>query len=354
MVINFVVPELARTGGMRVIFEYANRFASAGHDVMMYTPVIPFYPYKGEIRRHFIKYQIAKVREFNKRNFKPPDDIYRYDFEIRYLWRLNNSTIRNADAVIATSWTSTYPVARLNERKGRKIYLIQDYEVWNSSIRHVDDSYRFPMQRITVSKYLQTLLMNKFGSDSTVIPNGIDFDVFKPGERSLSGPGSVLFIDHPLTNKNTELAVETAKLIYERSPDVRFRAFGTGRYHELPGFIEFKLNPSDHEIAELYRTSDIFLYTSTHEGFGLPPAEAMACGCAVVGTNAGAFPDFSVNGKSSFIPDEFTPESFSKAVEQLLSDGILLRRISEEAVRSIRSHLDWNRSAEQFLNVISA
>lgn len=353
MVINFVVPELARTGGMRVIFEYANRFASAGHDVMMYTPVIPFYPYKGQIRRHFIKYQIAKVREFRKRNFKPPQDIFPHDFEIRYLWRMNNSNIRNADAVIATSWTSSYPVARLNECKGRKTYLIQDYEVWNSSVKHVDNSYRFPMRRITVSKYLQTLLMEKFGSDSTVIPNGIDFDVFNPGGRSVSGPGTVLFVDHPLSNKNTALAIETAKLMHERFPEVLFRAFGTRKYHELPPFIEFTLNPDDQGIAELYRSSDIFLYTSTHEGFGLPPAEAMACGCTVVGTNAGAFPDFSVNGISAVIPGEFSADAFSKAVEQLLADRNLLSRISEEAVKSVRSHLDWDKSVDRFLKVIS-
>ncbi|MBX7042863.1 MAG: glycosyltransferase family 4 protein [Ignavibacteria bacterium] len=354
MVINFVVPELARTGGMRVIFEYANRFASAGHDVMMYTPVIPFYPYKGQIRRHFIKYQIAKVHEFRKRSFKPPDDIYRYDFEIKYLWRLKNSTIRNADAVIATSWTSSYPVARLNESKGKKTYLIQDYEVWNSSVKHVDDSYRFPMERITVSKYLQTLLSEKFGSDSTVIPNGIDFGVFNPGQSKSSGSGSVLFVDHPLSNKNTALAVETAKLIHQKFPDVKFRAFGTGRYHEMPGFIGFTQNPSDNEIAELYRSSDIFLYTSTHEGFGLPPAEAMACGCAVVGTNAGAFPDYAVNGISAVIPDKFSPEAFSEAVEQLLADSTALCRISDEAVKSVRSNLDWNRSVDRFLKVLSA
>jgi glycosyltransferase involved in cell wall biosynthesis len=49
----------------------------------------------------------------------------------------------------------------------------------------------------------------------------------------------------------------------------------------------------DHEIAELYRSSDIFLSFQRHEGFGSPAAEALASGCQVCGWSGGGGNDYS-------------------------------------------------------------
>ena len=162
MKINFIVPEITRTGGMRVIFEYANRLTERGDNVILYSPNIPFNNFMGMFRPYFIKYRFnyAKDRLINKN--KLPENSFRKIFEIKYLWLINNLNVRDADATVATSWTSSYAVNRLSESKGKKLYLIQDYEQWNSNIEYVDKSYSLPMQRITVSKYLQELMRERF------------------------------------------------------------------------------------------------------------------------------------------------------------------------------------------------
>jgi hypothetical protein len=42
MKINFLVPEIVRSGGIRTVFEYSNRLTKMGHLVTVFTPVIPF------------------------------------------------------------------------------------------------------------------------------------------------------------------------------------------------------------------------------------------------------------------------------------------------------------------------
>ncbi len=350
MVINFIVPEISRTGGMRIIFEYANRFKKLGHDVKLYSPVIPFYPYKGKIKRHFIKYQLRHARECVRRGMKPPGNSFEHSFDIQYVWGVNNSNVRDADATVATSWTSTYPVSKLDMGKGKKVYLIQDYEIWNSSIEYVNRSYTFPMTRITVSGYLRDLIKDKFGSDSHVILNGIDFGEFNNENKLFNDPPRILFVDHPLDNKNSAGAIETAISVHRKYPEVKFTCFGTGRYHELPDFIEFIENPDDEAIAELYRGCDIFLFPSIHEGFGLPPAEAMACKCALVGTRSGAVPEFSEHLKSAILCNSHKTPDLIEGIEYLLNNHDELERISAEGERSVREKLDWNNSVNHFLS----
>ncbi|MDE4976099.1 glycosyltransferase, partial [Francisella tularensis subsp. holarctica] len=55
------------------------------------------------------------------------------------------------------------------------------------------------------------------------------------------------------------------------------------------------------EIPSWYRALDIFVCASHKEGFGLPDLEAMASKCAVIATNAGAWPDIIVDDENGYL-----------------------------------------------------
>lgn len=73
MKINFIVPEITRTGGMNIIFQYANRLLERGHDVELYSPIIPFNLHKNGIRWYYFKYQLNSfgMAEVRKGDYSP-------------------------------------------------------------------------------------------------------------------------------------------------------------------------------------------------------------------------------------------------------------------------------------------
>lgn len=97
------------------------------------------------------------------------------------------------------------------------------------------------------------------------------------------------------------------------------------------------------DLPALYAAAGLFVFPSIYEGFGLPPLEAMACGCPVVASHAGSLPE--VLGDAALTVDPEDVESISDGMERLLSDsglrGDLARRGLERA-----KHFSWRATAQ--------
>ena len=107
-------------------------------------------------------------------------------------------------------------------------------------------------------------------------------------------------------------------------------------------------NMSETEVSEVLKSSAIFLCLSENEGFGMPPAEAMACGCVVVGFGGFGGREFLLSEHSCLIDDgdylslaacvkELTEGSFDDLIKmgKKASDFILAKYSSEREVQSI-------------------
>jgi glycosyltransferase involved in cell wall biosynthesis len=282
-----------------------------------------------------------------------PANIYPYKFRIKFAPVMFNVFVRDADVSIATSWPTSYPVYHFSRSKGRKYYLIQDYEIWNANVKLVDRSYTLPLKRIVCCKHMQDLLLEKFGSDSELIYIGLDRDRFNNKGKKYNNPRHILFNDHSLPNKNVEGSIYTCRKLKEEYPELKFNSFGVNKYHEIPDFIEFTENPDDEEITRLYSESDIFIFASKYEGFGSPPSEAMACECAVVANAIAAIPEYSTDRITAIHADPEDKDGLYKGVKYLLEKPQEIQKISEAAYRHIRGFLDWDKSIVHFENFIS-
>jgi glycosyltransferase involved in cell wall biosynthesis len=355
MKINFIVPEISRTGGMNIIFQYANRLTDRGHDVTLYTSVIPFNLYKGGIKGYYLKYQVRKLFKwiFGGKD-KLPHNIYPYHFKIKFVPVMHNMFVRDADVSIATSWPTAYPVYHFSMSKGRKYYLIQDYEIWNSNVEAVDRSYTLPLKRIVCCRHMQNLLMEKFSSDSELIYIGLDRERFNNNGKKYNDPRVILFNDHSLPNKNVEGSIYTSEKLKSEFPELRFKAFGVKEYHKMPEFVEFTENPDDKKITRLYSEADIFIFPSLYEGFGSPPSEAMACECAIVANKISAIPEYSAHMVNAIHVDPNDKDGLYKGVKFLLENPDQIQKISYAAYHHIREFMDWDKSIEHFEKFISA
>jgi len=99
------------------------------------------------------------------------------------------------------------------------------------------------------------------------------------------------------------------------------------------------------------KTRDTYLSPNWAEGWHLPPAEAMACGCAVVSTDIGGVRDYAEHEKTALLSPPGDPEALTKNLLRLLEDDNLRIQLAKAGHKRIQE-FTWDRSTdllEQFL-----
>lgn len=106
-------------------------------------------------------------------------------------------------------------------------------------------------------------------------------------------------------------------------------------------------NVSTKELSYLYHLSFAMLYPSLYEGFGLPPLEAMSCGCPVVASNNSAIPE--VVGDAGLLVDPSDIDAMSSALNQLLDPNV--RNSFREKGLARAKLFSWDIAAEKYLKL---
>jgi glycosyltransferase involved in cell wall biosynthesis len=132
---------------------------------------------------------------------------------------------------------------------------------------------------IAVSDFTRRELVSLLGVDAArirVIPNGVE-DAFTPEGPRAEGD-FVLAVGTLEPRKNLRRVADAV--------DGELRVVGARGWGgvELPPNVTWLGGVDDDELAALYRGARCLVYASLYEGFGIPVAEALACGCAVVTT----------------------------------------------------------------------
>jgi glycosyltransferase involved in cell wall biosynthesis len=144
--------------------------------------------------------------------------------------------------------------------------------------------------------------------------------------------------------KNFPLTVDAWRALgSEGGPELTL--FGIEPEVTPEGRARYELRPSDEEVNALFNECTIFLQTSRHEGFCLPPLEAMATGAAVVCTDAHGNRDFCVDGVNCLMPEPAV-ESVSGAIGRLLADPELRRRLGTAGLETAADYA-WERRIDQ-------
>ena len=104
------------------------------------------------------------------------------------------------------------------------------------------------------------------------------------------------------------------------------------------GFVE------EDQLVLLYNRAALFIYPSLYEGFGLPPLEAMACGCPVVASNVTAIPE--VLGDAALLVDPTSTRALAEAMRQVLLGNELARDLRARGLRQVARY-SWAQAAQQ-------
>jgi glycosyltransferase involved in cell wall biosynthesis len=195
-----------------------------------------------------------------------------------------------------------------------------------------------------------------------VVYHGVDHDLFRPvEERPLEEP-YILFVGSEHPRKNLPTLLEAFKLL--KAEGRRFRhlklvkvgAAGGGEapFRQqtlqalarlgLDGDVLFVEGVPDHQLPAYYAGAEVLVNPSLYEGFGFPPLEAMACGCPVIVSSAGALPE--VAGEAALVVDPSDPRALAEAIRQVLTDPSLRRRLVERGLRRA-AQFSWERCARE-------
>lgn len=104
----------------------------------------------------------------------------------------------------------------------------------------------------------------------------------------------------------------------------------------------------DEDLARIYNLASVFVFPSFYEGFGLPPLEAMACGCPVITSNTSSLPE--VCGDAAYYIDPWSRESIAEGIHRVITDENLRKHLIERGKE--RSRLfSWEKSARELLDI---
>jgi glycosyltransferase involved in cell wall biosynthesis len=98
-------------------------------------------------------------------------------------------------------------------------------------------------------------------------------------------------------------------------------------------------------LVKHYATATMLVVPSIYEGFGLPAAEAMACGTPVISTTAGALPE--VVGDAGILVPPGDTGALVKSIAALLDDETRRKEMGEMGIARVRRLFNWDRAAEQ-------
>jgi len=109
------------------------------------------------------------------------------------------------------------------------------------------------------------------------------------------------------------------------------------------GYIEKK------NLPLIYNLATLFVFPSLYEGFGLPPLEAMACGCPVIASNIPPFRE--VLKDAAFYVDPYDVESIKEGILIVLNDSKLREYLAAKGLDLVKNY-SWEKSAQEHIEII--
>ncbi|NMB85636.1 MAG: glycosyltransferase family 4 protein [Methanothrix sp.] len=106
---------------------------------------------------------------------------------------------------------------------------------------------------------------------------------------------------------------------------------------------------TDEDLLKLYNLCRLFIYPSWHEGFGLPPLEAMACGAPVIAANASSLPE--VIGRDDALFDPHSNDAIAAKIKEVLTDNAFRSELIHHGLVQAKK-FSWDESAKRAIAAI--
>lgn len=206
---------------------------------------------------------------------------------------------------------------------------------------------------LTVSEFSKSEILGFYSflkaEKISVVYNAIDRQLFKPTANSQQP--SVPFV---LCVSSIDPRKNFARLVEACQGLTGAKLYIVGKYNRVfsqqmaldttPDHIQFLGRVSDEELVRLYNQAACFVFPSLYEGFGLPPLEAMACGCSVLVSDIPV--EREVCGDAALYFNPLDPHNILHTITQYLNDAdVIKEKMRQKGFENI-TRFSWEKSAK--------
>lgn len=216
---------------------------------------------------------------------------------------------------------------------------------------------------LTVSHFSKEELVAKVGVTADkieVVPNAIDhMTQVKPdhsvlAQFELQQGRYALAVSSMNPTKNFPAIVAAFRLLDDPTLELVIAGGSNAKIFSqqemtLPDRVKFVGYVDDGQLKSLYQHAAFFVFPSLYEGFGLPPLEAMACGCPVLVARAASLPE--VCRDAALYCDPASVADLAAQMETMCRDRALRERLRERGLKLSQGYT-WSSRAEQLLALL--
>jgi glycosyltransferase involved in cell wall biosynthesis len=192
-----------------------------------------------------------------------------------------------------------------------------------------------------------------------MVANGVDTDLFSPDPAATREPNTVLCVGRASDpNKGVTALVDAIAqlprpikltLVDDPHPDnparLRARGLGIADRVDVVGRVPIET------LVGLYRRAALVAVPSLFEGFGLPAAEAMACGTPVVATAAGSLPEVVGTGGGGILVRPHSAEALARGIAELLAQPAARAELGAQGRKGVVAAYSWPSVARRTAEV---
>jgi len=284
-----------------------------------------------------------------------------------FMGKMCNST--GYDIIHANTWNgfaftrlkptvvTSHSAVRLPELK--KYQTISQHSFYKLVSKREASSLKTAMVVCCVSRFTAKYLEKMYGySDSTIIYNGINTDIFCPIQNKKTSNYNVkdkkiklFFSGNTRLMKGFDLIPKIMRELGEEyiltiASGLRNQKRSTPQ-NNIIDLGRIKSN----QIHQFYQDTDVFLFPSRLEGFGLSVAEAMACGKPVVTTDCSSLPELVIDGKGGYLCPMDDVSAFAEAIRHLAEDENLRARMGRFNRQRVLDHFTIEKMTQEYLKV---
>ena len=266
--------------------------------------------------------------------------------------------------LVSTIYSSTYYVKQLADQYSVPLlYFAQGYEPY---FENGDDygvaelSYKLADGLLTISDYLHKRYSNMFHVDSTVIVNGINYDLLHKVNKNKKIK-TITFVLRGNVLKGDFILLDILKYVVSHYRDLTINLLYNNVNIVLP-FIpndrnitfEKQLGPfTRKELASIMQKSDLYLDASFTEGFGLMALEAMAAGNVCIVSDSGGVNQYIKDSENGYIIKEVNNiDAYIEKIDYLLKNSDVFIKIKKEAEKTA-NEFDYDNIIHDYIDYFS-